>query len=210
MLSTVKKYVRIITNYDISSRRKTICYNNWKNNTVSKHWKRGTNFVPCRFWCRFLIGNWSNSNKHGLVCCPLWETPSSFRRYKADFQSWKNSYLQEYLAERSINKIGNKYGLFKNAYRTYCLNLPVIAIDYLEEQEKIKKNYKMKFILEKGFVTLPDPVTLKECWYSATENLPNTVQTLQRFSNKLWDVWISTHNIKMLAVCSAILNVKFV
>ena len=25
---------------------------------------------------------------------------------KADFQKWKNSYLQEYLADRSINKTG--------------------------------------------------------------------------------------------------------
>ena len=84
-------------------------------------------------------------------------------------------YFQEHLAERSINKTGNKYILFKNAYGTYCLNLSVTAFDYLEEQEEIKKNYKMKLILKNGFVTLPDPVALKKCLYSATENLPNTV-----------------------------------
>ena len=57
-------------------------------------------------------------------------------------------YFQEHLAERSINKTGNKYILFKNTYGTYCLNLSVTAFDYLEEQEEIKKNYKMKLILK--------------------------------------------------------------
>ena len=94
---------------------------------------------------------------------------------EADFQNWKNSYLQEYLANRSINKTGNKDVLVKNAYRAYCLNLPVTAIGYLEEQEEIKKNYKEKLILENGLVTLPDPVILQDGWYSAPENLPNTV-----------------------------------
>ena len=36
---------------------------------------------------------------------------------EADFQKWKNSYLQEYLVDRSINKTGNKDVLVKNAYR---------------------------------------------------------------------------------------------
>ena len=93
---------------------------------------------------------------------------------EADFQKWKNSYLQEYLADRSIKKTGNKDVLVKNAYGAYCLNLPVSATD-LEEQEEIKKNYKEKLILENGLVTLPDPVTLQDGWYSAPENLPNTV-----------------------------------
>ena len=94
---------------------------------------------------------------------------------EADFQNWKNSYLQEYLADRSINKTGNKDVLVKNGYGAYCLNLPVTATDYLEEQEEIKKNYKEKLILENGLVTLPDPVTLQDGWYRAPENLPNTV-----------------------------------
>ena len=35
---------------------------------------------------------------------------------KADFQKWKNSYLREYLADRSINKTGwYKDVLVKNA-----------------------------------------------------------------------------------------------
>ena len=93
---------------------------------------------------------------------------------EADFQNWKNSYLQEYLADRSI-KTGNKDVLVKNAYGAFCLNVPVTATDYLEEQEEIKKNYKEKLILENGLVTLPDPVTLQDGWYSAPENLPNTV-----------------------------------
>ena len=57
----------------------------------------------------------------------------------------------------------------------YCLNLPVTATDYLEEQEEIKKNYKEKLIVENGLVTLSDLVILQDGWYSAPENLPNTV-----------------------------------
>ena len=38
---------------------------------------------------------------------------------EADFQNWKNSYLQEYLADRSIKKTGNKDVLVKNAYGAY-------------------------------------------------------------------------------------------
>ena len=93
---------------------------------------------------------------------------------EADFQNWKNSYLREYLADRSI-KTGNKDVLVKNAYGAYCLNVTLTATDYLEEQEEIKKNYKEKLILENGLVTLPDPVTLQDGWYGAPENLPNTV-----------------------------------
>ena len=94
---------------------------------------------------------------------------------EADFQKWKNSYLQEYLADRSISKTGNKDVLVKNAYGAYCLNLPVTATDYLEEQEETKKNYKEKLLLENGLVTLPDLVTLLDGWYIAPENLPSTV-----------------------------------
>ena len=94
---------------------------------------------------------------------------------EADFQKWKNSNLQGYLAERSFNKTGNKDVLVKNAYGAYCLNLPVTTTDYLEEQEEIKKNYKEKLILENGLVTLLDPVTLQDEWYCAPEDLPNTV-----------------------------------
>ena len=95
---------------------------------------------------------------------------------ETDFQNWKISYLQQYLpGRRSVNKGGNKDVLVKNAYGAYCLNLPVTATDYLEEQEEIKKNYKEKLIFENGLITLPDPVTLQDGWYSAPENLPNTV-----------------------------------
>ena len=52
---------------------------------------------------------------------------------QADFQKWKNSNLQEYSADRSFNKTGNKDVLVKNAYGTYRLNVPVTANDYLEE-----------------------------------------------------------------------------
>ena len=65
---------------------------------------------------------------------------------EADFQNWKISYLEEYLADRSINKTGNKGVLVKNTYGAYCLNLPVTTTDYLEEQEEIKKNYEEKLM----------------------------------------------------------------
>ena len=80
---------------------------------------------------------------------------------EADFQNWKNSYLQEYLADRSINKPGNKDVLVKNACGVYYLNLPVAAVDYLEEQEEIKKNYKVKLILENSLVTRSSHTTFK-------------------------------------------------
>ena len=35
---------------------------------------------------------------------------------EADFQNWKNSYLQECLVDRSLNKTENKDVLVKNAY----------------------------------------------------------------------------------------------
>ena len=62
--------------------------------------------------------------------------------------------------------------LVKDAYGAYFLNLPVTTTDYLEEQEEIKKTYKEKLTLENGLVTLPDPVTLRDGWYSAPENVP--------------------------------------
>ena len=70
------------------------------------------------------------------------------------------------MADRFINKTGNKDVLAKNAYGAYC---------YLEEQEEIKKNCKENLILENGLVTLPDPVTLEDGLYSAPESLLNTV-----------------------------------
>ena len=81
---------------------------------------------------------------------------------EVDLQKSTNSHLQVYLANRSINKTGNKDVLVKNAYGAYCLNLPVIATEHLEEKEEIEKNYKEKLILENGLVTLPDPVTLQD------------------------------------------------
>ena len=67
--------------------------------------------------------------------------------------------------------------LVKNAYGTYCLNLPVTATDYLEEQRtgRDKEKLQRETYLENDLVTLPDPVTLQDGWYSAPENLPNTV-----------------------------------
>ena len=51
---TTKNYLRILTNYEISSKRKTSCYSNWKTNTISKQWKLERDLVPCRFTAIFL------------------------------------------------------------------------------------------------------------------------------------------------------------
>ena len=86
------------------------------------------------------------TNKHQFVV-PSKRYPRDLENMtEADFQNWKISYLEEYLADRSINKTGNKGVLVKNTYGAYCLNLPVTTTDYLEEQEEIKKNYEEKLM----------------------------------------------------------------
>ena len=52
-----------------------------------------------------------------------------------------------------------------NAYGAYCLNVPVTATDYLEEQEEAKKNCKEKLIFEHGLATSPDSARLQDGWY---------------------------------------------
>ena len=42
---------------------------------------------------------------------------------RKDFSSWNLSYLQEFLADRGINKTGNKDTLETNAYNAYKMNL---------------------------------------------------------------------------------------
>ena len=96
------------------------------------------------------------ANKHQFVVPGKKYLRVSKNMSEADFQNWKILYLQEHLVGRSINQTANKDVLVKNTYGAYCLNLPVTATDFLEEQEEIKKNYKEKLILENGLVTLPD------------------------------------------------------
>ena len=81
------------------------------------------------------------TNKHQSVVLGEKYTQVLENMTEAHFQNWKISNLQEYLpGRRSINKSRKKDVLVKNAYGTYCLNLPVTATDCLEEQEEIKKN----------------------------------------------------------------------
>ena len=79
------------------------------------------------------------TNMHQFVVPGQKYTRVSENITEADSQNWKSSRFQEYLADRSINKSGNKDVLVKNAYCTYCSNLPVNATDYLEEHEQTKK-----------------------------------------------------------------------
>ena len=46
-----------------------------------------------------------------------------------DFSSWNLSHLQEFLADRGINKTGNKVTLVTNAYNAYKMNLEISATD---------------------------------------------------------------------------------
>ena len=68
----------------------------------------------------------------------------------------------------------------------------LLAYGYLEEQEEIKKNCKQNLILENGLVTLPDPVTLQDGWYSAPESLLNTV------SDNLFLIMLLTIQVKIM------------
>ena len=46
-----------------------------------------------------------------------------------DFSSWNLSHFQEFLADRGINKTGNKVTLVTNAYNAYKMNLEISATD---------------------------------------------------------------------------------
>ena len=51
---------------------------------------------------------------------------------RKDFSSWNLSHLQEFLANRGVNKTGNKDTLVANTYNTYKMNLEISATDYTE------------------------------------------------------------------------------
>ena len=129
-----RRRIHIInSNYGTSSRRKTSCYNNWKTNTLpispSNENVEKTLFPVDFDFDSSLVIEVTLTKMHQFVVPGEKYPRISENMTEADFQKWKNSYLQEYLADRSINKTGNKDVLVKSAYGAYCLNLPVTATD---------------------------------------------------------------------------------
>lgn len=94
-----------------------------------------------------------------------------------DFKKWNLAQLQDYLADRCINKTGNKAKLVENVYGAYLLNLPVTASNPQQELEELKSDYKQKLILENGMVNLPCPRSLSSDtnWAKAPANLPDVL-----------------------------------
>ena len=86
---------------------------------------------------------------------------------RKDFSSWNLSHLQEFLADRGINKTGSKGTLVTNAYNTYKMNLEISATDYIEEKNEVEVHLQSKLVLENGLVSLPDPSKLIDGWFSA-------------------------------------------
>ena len=86
---------------------------------------------------------------------------------KKDFLSWNLSHLQEFLADRGINKTGNKDNLVTNAYNAYKMNLEISAADYTEEKNEVELNLQSKLVLENGLVSLTDPSKLIDRWFAA-------------------------------------------
>ena len=84
-------------------------------------------------------------------------------------------HLQEFLADRGINKTGNKDILVTNAYNAYKMNLEISATDYIEEKNEVELNLQSKLVLENGLVKLPDPSNLIDGWFTAPYNLRNTI-----------------------------------
>ena len=107
---------------------------------------------------------------------PRYKYPMLFKGMtRKDFSSWNLSHLQEFLADRGINKTGNKDTLVTNAYNTYKINLEISATDYIEEKNEVGLNLQSELVLENGLATLPDPSKLIDEWFAVPYNLPNTI-----------------------------------
>ena len=91
------------------------------------------------------------------------------------FSSCNLSHLRKFLADRSINKTGNKDTLITNAYNAYKMNIEISATDYIEEKNEVELNLQSNLVLENGLVNLPDPSKLIDGWFTALYNLPNTI-----------------------------------
>ena len=94
---------------------------------------------------------------------------------RKDFSSWNLSHLQKFLADRGINKTGNKDTLVTNGYNAYKMNLEISATDYIEEKNEVELNLQSKLVLENGLVSLPDPSKSIDGWFAVPSNLPNTI-----------------------------------
>ena len=95
-----------------------------------------------------------------------------------DFKSWTMVQLQDFLADRCINKSGTKGKLVENAYGAYKMNLPVTATDAQSELLQLKQDISKKLVLENGMVNLPNPSSLKDEWVLAPLNIPDTTHEI--------------------------------
>ena len=101
---------------------------------------------------------------------------------KNDFNFWTVVQLQEYLADRGINKSGNKSKLVENVFGTYKMNLPIVQTDAAQESKLVKEDRSSKRVIENGLVTLPDPNQITDNWVTAPALLPDTLHgDVERF-----------------------------
>ena len=78
-----------------------------------------------------------------------------------DFETWTMVQLQvPSIADRCINKTGNKNKLVENAYGAYSMGLEVTVSDVQEEQAEIARDVHNKLLLEGGMLRLPNPKSL--------------------------------------------------
>ena len=74
-----------------------------------------------------------------------------------DFKKWTIPQLSNYLADRCINKSGNKEKLVTNVFGAYLQKIPVSFTDPQQEKEEIAQDISAKLVLENGMVHLPNP-----------------------------------------------------
>lgn len=94
---------------------------------------------------------------------------------KVDFNKWTVAQLQDFLADRGINKSGNKQKLIENVFGTFQMNLPIVQTDAAQELQIIKNERSSKLVIENGLVILPDPNKLMDNWVAAPSLLPDTL-----------------------------------
>ena len=70
----------------------------------------------------------SNTTKQGQ----LWSQEINILCYLKEWLEKILSHLQEYLADRGINKTWNKDTLVTNTYNAYKMNFEISATDYIE------------------------------------------------------------------------------
>ena len=94
---------------------------------------------------------------------------------RENFSSWNLSHLQEFLADRSINKTGDKDTVVRNSYKAYKMNFKIRVTEYMEEKNEVEMNLQSTLVLENELVSSLDPSKLIDGWFSAPYKLPNLI-----------------------------------